>query len=200
MSPCLTRRRFWPFRAYRLARLLRSARGVTTLEFAFIAPILFLFIMGIVEFSLIMFVLATMESATDFTARTGKTGYTAAGLSREQTIINSIQSRTAGLLDPTKIVITYTIYPSFNNVNGPEPFTDTNHNGVYDEGEPFVDINGNGVWDADMGAAGLGNPGDVVVYNVSYPWHIMTPIVSVLTGDPYMLTVRTVVKNEPFSN
>jgi len=170
------------------------------LEFAFITPIVLLIIMGIIEFSLVMFTMAAMESATGFTSRTGKTGYTQGGLNRQQTIINSIESRTAGLLDPTKITITTTIYPNFNNVNDPEPFVDANGNGVYNNGETFTDINGNGQWDSDMGEAGLGSAGDVVVYNVSYPWHIWTPVVGTLIGNPFVITVRSVVKNEPFEN
>jgi Flp pilus assembly protein TadG len=196
MFRSLTRR---PFGPSTLTRLLRGRRGVTTLEFAFVAPVIMLIVMGVIEFSLIMFAMTAMESATTFTARTGKTGYATAGLSRQQTILNSIRNRTAGLLDPAKIIITTTIYPSFNNVNAPEPYTDSNHNGQYNAGEPYTDINGNGQWDADMGAAGLGNPGDVVVYNVSYPWTIHTPIIGSMIGNPFNITVRSVVKNEPFN-
>jgi hypothetical protein len=195
MRPSLTRRRFRPST---LTRLIKSARGVTTLEFAFIAPVLMLLIMGVVEFSLVMFTTAAMESATAATSRTGKTGYAVTGLSRQQTIINSINSRTAGLLNPALITITTTIYPNFDNVNDPEPYTDSNHNGHHDNGEAFTDINGNGVWDSDMGAAGLGNPGDVVVYNISYPWHIFTPLIGAFLGNPFTITVRAVVRNEPF--
>jgi hypothetical protein len=199
MRSSLTRRRFRPSRGNsRLTRLLKGARGVTTLEFAFIAPILLLMIMGIVEFSLIMFVMAAMESATFFTSRTGKTGYVESGKTREQTILDSIKNLTAGLLDPNKIVITYTIYPNFDKVNGPEPFIDGNGNGTYNGGEAFTDINGNGMWDSDMGATGLGGPGDVVVYNISYPWKVNTPIIGVFTGNPFTITVRAVVRNEPF--
>jgi Flp pilus assembly pilin Flp len=193
MRPSLTRRRFRPST---LTRLARDRQGVTTLEFAFITPVILLMILGIVEFSLIMFTMA----ATAATSRTGKTGWTAEGLSREQTIINSITSRTAGLLDAGSITITTTIYPSFNNVNDPEPYVDANGNGMYNAGETYTDINGNGEWDEDMGATGLGGPGDVVVYNISYPWDIKTPIVGALIGDPFTITVRSVVKNEPFND
>lgn len=197
MRKGFARRRFRPFT---LTRLLRSARGITTLEFAFIVPIFLLIIMGVVEFSLIMFSMAAMESATATTSRTGKTGWTATGMNREQTIIASIKDHTAGLLDPNKITITYTIYPSFDKVNDPEPFIDANGNGSYNAGESFTDINGNGQWDSDMGQSGVGSAGDIVVYNVTYPWQIHTPIISTFTGNPFNITVRAVVKNEPFED
>ena len=66
-------------------------------------------------------------------------------------------------------------------------------------GVNFQDINGNGVWDQDMGIAGLGNPGDVVVYTVSYPWQIMTPVVQGIIGNTFNISARTVVRNEPYN-
>jgi len=38
------------------------------------------------------------------------------------------------------------------NGSGPEPFSDTNGNGVHDAGEPFTDVNGNGIFDANLPA------------------------------------------------
>lgn len=187
-----------PRDSFASSRLLHNSSGLTTIEFAIVAPILILLIMGIIEFSMIMYTSATMESATAATARTGKTGYIAQGLTRQQTIINAITARTVGLLDPNKITVTTTIYPTFDSVSQPEPYTDSNGNGTYNTGEPYTDINGNGQWDADMGDAGLGNGGDIVVYNISYPWDVVTPIISAFTGTPFPITVRTVVKNEPF--
>ena len=179
-------------------RMLRDERGITTLEFAFLAPVLMLFIMGIIEFSLIMFTQAVMESATGNTARMGKTGFTTPGITRQQQLINNVVSRTAGFLDPNKISVNMRVYPNFDNVNDPEPYTDANGNGHHDNGETYTDINGNGQWDEDMGAAGAGNAKDVVVYTVSYPWPIMTPVIKAIIGNTFNVTARTVVKNEPF--
>lgn len=189
--------------AYRLlprcfARLLFRKEGVTTLEFALITPVLLLMVMGIIEFSIIMLVMATMESATATTSRLGKTGYAPSGISRQQHIINTIQARTAGILQSNLITITTTVYPSFSNA-GPEPYTDSNNNGQYTVGEPYNDINGNGSWDANLGTSGVGSAGDIVVYNVSYPWPVMTPPLRPILGNTYNITVRSIVKNEPFN-
>lgn len=182
-----------------LPRVLLRNEGVTALEFALISPFLLLIIMGIIEFSLIMFVMATMESATVTTSRLGKTGYVTGGLSRQQMIINNMTARTTGLLDPNLITITTTVYSGFEDIGQPEPYTDSNSSGQYNIGEPYTDVNGNGAWDADMGVAGVGNAGDIVVYNISYPWSIITPPLKAIIGNTYTVTVRTVVKNEPFS-
>lgn len=180
-------------------RFYQNKDGVTSLEFAFVAPVVVLLMMGIIEFSLILLTTAVMESATGYTARLGKTGYTEEGLSREELIIASIQKKTAGLLDADKLSISATVYAAFDNIGAPEPFTDANGNGAYDLGETYSDINGNGEWDMDMGTAGFGDANDVVVYTVSYPWGVVTPIINSIIGTVFDITVRTVVKNEPYN-
>jgi Flp pilus assembly protein TadG len=190
----------WLYTARR-SRMMRCEDGITALEFAFIAPAFLLIIMGIIEFSLIMFTTTVMESATNTTSRLGKTGYDPSGVTRQQAIMNSITSRTAGLLDPAKISLSSTVYSDFNDVGQPEPCVSPATApcpGV--AGTNFVDVNGNGAWDSDMGQAGLGNAGDVVVYSVSYPWPIMSPLVVPILGSTFTITVRTVVRNEPFSS
>jgi Flp pilus assembly pilin Flp len=178
---------------------LREESGVTALEFALISPVMLLMVMGIIEFASIMFTMTVMESATNITSRLGKTGYVAAGTTREQQIVDTLAARTQGLLDPTKITINSKVYTDFSKIGSPEPCI--NPNSAPCPGTPgvnFTDVNGNGSWDADMGITGLGGAGDVVVYTVSYPWKIMTPIVGHVIGNTFNITVRTVVRNDPY--
>lgn len=180
----------------------RSNRdGVTAVEFAIVAPVLMFLFMGIVEFSTIMFAKSVMEGATNISSRLGKTGYVEAGKSREQMIVELLEQQSNGILDSAKIEITTLVYQNFSDIGAPEPFTDLNGNGARDENENFVDINGNGNWDNDMGQAGLGGAGDIVVYNVDYPWAVMTPGLShVLANEDgnMPLHVSIVVRNEPY--
>src|SRR5690606_32071705 len=48
--------------------------GATALEFAIIAPVLFLLLFGIIEFSLMMFASSVIEGATAHISRMSKTG------------------------------------------------------------------------------------------------------------------------------
>ena len=179
--------------------LAASCDGVTAIEFAAIAPVLCLLMMGIIEFALIMLASNVMESATNMSARLGKTGYADSGLTREQTIINSIKQQAGGLINTDNVTITSKSYAQYDYIGDYEPYTDTNHNGVHDAGEPYTDTNHNGVWDSDQGTNGYGNSGDVVVYVVSYPWHISTPIIGrFFTNDTVTITAHAVVKNEPY--
>jgi len=184
-------------------RQITDENGATALEFALVAPVFFLLLFGIIEFSLIMFTKSVMEGATSMTSRLGKTGYSADGISRQQTLINLLAEKSRGIMDPEKIEVTTLIYESFNSIGDAEPFTDSNGNGQWDAGETFNDVNGNGQWDDDMGRAGLGNAGDIVVYKVHYPWPLKTPGVNALIGDSkgsIPLDVSVVVRNEPYQN
>lgn len=178
----------------------RDQRGVTSVEFSLIVPVFLLLVMAIVEFSMIMFTSTVMESATNTTARLGKTGYIPPGMGREQAIINNIQTRTAGLLDPAKITVTSSVYESLNQIGQPEPCISPSHSPCGGTpGVNFVDVNGNGRWDADMARAGQGGAGEIVVYTAQYPWPVVTPIISAIIGRTFTISTRTVVKNEPFT-
>lgn len=181
--------------------LLRSQDGATAVEFALIAPVVLLFTIGIIELSLMMLTQNLMESATFTASRLGKTGYAGEDMTREETILQALNDTAGVLMDVGQVSIESFAYDEFGDVGRPEPFVDANGNGVRDNGENFTDVNGNGVYDSDMGAAGAGEAGEVVVYVVSYPWHITTPIMSTLIGEDGIinLTARSVVKNEPFS-
>lgn len=180
--------------------LLRSESGASAIEFALISPVLLLFILGIIEVSLMMLTQNIMESATFTASRLGKTGFVESGMTREQTIIQALNDSASGLLDTSLVTITSLAYNQFGDVGKPEPFVDANGNGVRDSGENYTDINANGSYDNDMGAVSSGDAGEVVVYTVTYPWHITTPMISAVIGHNgiFDLTARTVVKNEPF--
>ena len=182
-----------------LRRFTRCRDGVTAVEFAIIAPVLLLLVFGIIEFALLMLATNILESATSLSSRLGKTGYAQSGISREETILASVRSRAGLLLDPDQLTITSKFYEQFDQIGDAEPWNDTNHNGIPEVGE-YVDINGNGKYDADMGQAGYGNADDIVVYTVSYPWHVITPIMREFIGTKGVFTITThaVVKNEPY--
>jgi Flp pilus assembly protein TadG len=183
------------------SRLWTRKDGASAIEFALVAMPLILTIVGIIEVALILFVDVLMEGAVRDAARFGITGYAPAGTDRATQIREIVRKRTVGLIDMSKVRIETLVYQNFSDIGKPEPFTDqAPFNGRYDAGEPFVDINGNGKWDADMGAAGVGGPGAVVVYRISYDWHVLTGLMQPLMGYAGVihLTVSTAVRNEPF--
>ena len=184
----------------RICNLLRREDGASAVEFALIAPVLLLFTIGIVEVSMMMLTQNVMESATFSASRLGKTGYAKDNMSREQTIREELETMGSGLLEPDLLFIDKLSYNEFGDAGSPEPFVDANGNGTRDAGENYTDVNENGQYDEDMGSAGAGSGGEVVVYKVTYKWHITTPLMSALIGENgvFNLVARAVVKNEPF--
>jgi Flp pilus assembly protein TadG len=172
--------------------------GTAMVEFAILAPIFLGLLGAIMEFSGIMFVQTLLEGSAREASRYGITGSTEPGVSREDEIMNIVRKNTYGIIDLDKLNIETLVYHSFADIGQPEPYTDTNGNGSYDTGEPFTDVNGNGTWDPDMGSAGLGGPGDIVVYQMSYDWHIMIPLFRPFFGDTVTLKANVAVRNEPY--
>lgn len=184
-----------------LRRIRRCCKGLTAVEFALAAPVVFMTVAGIFELALVMFVSTLSEGALREASRFSITGFIPAGQTREERILEILEDHTIGLIDMDAATIDYKVYPTFDDIGKPEPFTDNAPaNGTYDAGEAFQDINGNGQWDSDMGAAGLGGPGDIVLYTIEYDWEMMTPLVSPFmgTGGKMRLKSSVAVKNEPF--
>jgi len=184
----------------RLWRLVRGRRGVSAVEFALIAPVCMTLVCVFIDLSMVMFITNVMEGGLREASRYAITGYVEAGKTREQKIKEIIVDHSYNLIKDTDITITYKVYSSFDKVGQPEPFVDQNGNGKYDSGEPFTDVNNNGVWDADQGVAGVGGPGDIVAYIVSYKWTLWTPLASEIWGDngTVVLTATVAVRNEPY--
>jgi Flp pilus assembly protein TadG len=185
------------------SRLWTRTDGASAIEFSLVAMPLILTLVGIIEVALILFVNVLLEGAVRDSARYGITGFTSGGMDRAATIRQIVEDRTVGLIDMSKVKIETLVYQNFEDIGKPEPFTDESpFDGAYNTGEPFVDVNGNGKWDADMGAAGVGGPGAVVVYRISYDWPLLTGLLAPMLGSGgYVpLSVSTAVRNEPFPN
>ncbi len=199
LSPRNQLKRDFLFRVLCQRRTLGDT-GQAIVEFAFVAPILLGLLCGVFEFSGILFAQTLLEGGARQASRFGVTGSSTAETSRQDMILQIIEDNAYGIIDVDDIDMETLVYESFSDVGQPEPFTDANSNGVFDEGEEFEDINGNSNWDEDMGSAGLGGPGDVVVYRLRYDWSLMIPLFRPFFGDAIALDANVAVRNEPFSS
>ena len=179
-------------------RLARDEDGATALEFALILPVVLTFFFGIIEVALSVFINSSIESAVFEASRFGVTGGTVAGVSRQDRVLEIVGERTYGLVDMDTVIVDTLVYDTFSDIGKPEPFVDDNGNVAYDAGEAFTDVNGNGVWDSDMGLVGLGGPSDVVVYQLTYDWGIVTPLMRSVMGNSVEMVSSVAVRNEPF--
>lgn len=194
--------------AHRTQGFGRDKRGTVAIEYALVLPVLLLFSFGILEISLCMASLVTLEGGLKQASRFGVTSQlpTDADVTAVQqwipTAYNSSDNRTKmimailnrntlDLINLNTATISTQVFTSFSAASTGEPYTDSNNNGVYNSGEPFSDTNCNGVRDgpgASSGGSGssgdVGASGNIVVYTVTYNWRILTPLVGQYLGQP----------------
>jgi Flp pilus assembly protein TadG len=183
-----------------LGRIGGDRDGVTAIEFALTFPMIAMLVIAITEFGMIQFTGVLMESGLRDASRYGITGSEEAGVSRFDRIVQIVAEHTLGLIDMTKVDFQVLVYPGFSDIGG-EAYVDGNGNGTYDAGETFTDKNGNGTWDSDIGVAGPGGSGDVVVYRIRYDWPLFTPWAAHVIGSvdgTFPIRASVAVRNEPW--
>ncbi len=156
-------------------------RGSFAPEFALLAPIIFLMLMGTVEFCLIFGGQQLLENAAFNASRLGKTGYVETNMTQSQTVTqvlyNELQSY-GNFFDTSKVAMTSSVYSTFESSQ------------------------------SGSGTSGFGTAQEIVVYEVRYPWKIFTPIMCTALGSVCYktsegafidLTTSIVVRNEPYA-
>lgn len=192
-----------------LTEFRKDNDGATAVELAFVAPVLFVVLIGIIELSMGMYINTVVEGSLKDAARLGLTGQIQAGTSNDQALVDIVNEATANLLELTTDDVEALVYENFADVGTGEDFTDLDGNGTwtagpfthggndYPAGEPWDEVNGNGAWDEDFGVAGLGSQGDIVLYTVTYNWNLMTgQLIPILDG-VIPMDASIVVRNEP---
>jgi hypothetical protein len=196
--------------------LLGNASGVSTVEFAVIAPLMALMATLGVSALHLHGGLVTLEMAVARATRAAAVGAAIGGETRLQAVRRIVTEHVCPegggfcYWDPEwlgrsdddvvgPVAVTALAYGDPRNIGRPEPFTDLPpFNGVFDPGETYVDVNGDGRWNADMGASGLGGSGEYVVYEVRMAQKVTHPILAPLLGAQMVRRAQMVIQNEPF--
>lgn len=182
-------------------RLAGDARGLAAVEFALIAPVMLLIIMGTIEFGYVSSARSALEAAVIHGAR--QIAASDCPAQRETILRNTVTNAMAHVAsaDGAAPQIESKAYAGqFGDVGEPEPFNDLNSNQRWDTDEPFTDVNGNARWDADMGVSGsVGGAGQVVSYTATFNVRSLVPYVARLYSehDYHPIRATTVVRNEP---
>lgn len=183
----------------RIHDILGNDKGSVATEFAITLPIFLTIIFGIFEIGYYFFLATSIENAVLSASRFGITGGTInESVSREAQVRKIILDNTYGNLKTENLVIDTRVFEQFADIGeDPEPYVDENNSGTYDIGEEFTDVNGNGIYDDNLGEAGLGAAGDIVLYKVTYNGASLTGIADIFQ-DGYTIEATVAVRNEPF--
>jgi len=139
--------------------------GAAAAEFVAVAPFLLLMLFGIVEFYIAMYSGVVLDISLAAVSRTGKARDVTA---TEVNLTNELQNRVGGSFDRTKVKTCFVTYGqnwgSF----------DKNNTNTCGTGATTVrTFGGNQV----IGPNLVGAPGDTVVYNATYTWNFVSPLV-----------------------
>ena len=175
----------------RLAKRLRArgTSGSAAIEFAMVAPALFLFIFGVIETGVIFFAQTMLQNATADTARQIRTGQLSGTLTATQ-IKTSVCNEVDGLISPTdcqnNLMVDMRVYTSFSGASYPSVSNpDGSINTADLQIQPAADC-------------------DIVLLRTFYPWSIMTPLMTPFletgsTGKSIM-TSTAAFRTEPYTS
>lgn len=176
--------------------------GATLIEYAFIAPILVLLVMAMIEFGLLLFTELALESAVTRLARTVTIGDTGGAPDRVTYIESQLRKETETMLYADRIIFSTEVVNSGQRsyVEPETCLTNPPRLGpTCPPGVPFVDRNNNGTYDAGSLGANAGQASDLVEVRLALPWAFFTPLVGeMFENGVYVIRASAIVKNEPF--
>ena len=182
---------------WRLSALLRDRCGVIAVEFALVAPVLMLMLMGLFDLSYNMYTTQMLQGAIENAARNSSIE---GAVGKEAQLDAMVTTAVRAVAPPATLTFTRRAYSSCTKARRPEDFTDVDSDGVCSKGEPFEDANGNGKWDTDGGKTGFGGARDAVLYTVVVKYQRPFPIAGLIPGQSktFTLSAATVLRNQPY--
>ena len=180
-----------------LHRLRRDTGGVTIVEFAIVAPVLCLLLMGMFDLGFQGYAQTTIKGALQEAGRHSSLEPTLVTTSE---LDDEVRRRVQAVIPEAEVTFDRKNYATFGDIRKPEDFRDNNSNGVCDDGEPFDDVNGNGTHDLDRGRNGVGGARDAVLYTATATYPRVFPLHGFVKGmdGTVTLTGQTVLRNQPY--
>jgi hypothetical protein len=179
----------------RPGQLQADCTGVAAVEFATVAPVFLVLLMGSLDAGHTLYTRSVLSGAVEAAARSSalETGNTA----QADAMVNEM---VAPIAPGMRLTTSRLSYFDFSDIGRPERWTDSNGNDTCDGGEVYIDENRSGGWDEDVGTIGNGGANDVVVYEVRITYD---PVFAV----PFLpaswlersASATAVRKNQPFA-
>lgn len=200
----------------RLSTLPKAVRqdeeGATLMEFAFVAPVMFLMIMAGFDAGYGVYLQSVASGALEARARAASLD--GATESQFDTEIREAMYRILPKYaeDEDNVILSKKNYTDYSRIDAPENIT-TDHNGngvldgpadwdgdgVIDTGDCWMDEDNNGSFGINQGADGLGGADDGVYYTVTLQFPRLFPLASMMgLPEQQSVTVKTLVINQPY--
>lgn len=169
-----------------LKRSRRDNRGSAAMEFAFVAPVFFMILLGIIEGGVMFFGQAALMNATQDAARLIRTGQ-AQGSIDQATFTQDVCNGIKALLSCANLQVDVQNYPSGFTASQASP----------------TDSSGNLL--TGQNRYNTGSPCDVVIVRAFYKYTIVTPLLTPFLGGSgssnfNWLTAAAAFRNEPYTS
>jgi len=177
-------------------RLRRDDSAVTILEFALVAPVMLLLLLGFFDLGYRAYASSVLQGALHDAARMATVGRVPIA-----DIDTRVKQRLSNFATRSTVTVATDSYYQFSGVSQPERITgDTVPLNAYNPGDCFEDQNSNNQYDTDRARGGLGGADDIVRYRVTITFPRVFPL-GALMGWPstQTLTSETVLRNQPFA-
>lgn len=180
-----------------LRNLGSAGDGATIVEFAIIAPVFFMLLLGIFDIGHSIYVRSVLQGAVQDAGRDAGIE----GANKKVTDIDNYVENQVGTLVPDgKFTFKRLNYWEFDDVGVEEDYIDANGNGEYDDNECFFDANDNDRWD-DQGKAGIGGAKDIVYYTATVEYNHYFPLWSFIGGsEKAKIAASTTLRNQPYGS
>jgi Flp pilus assembly protein TadG len=164
-------------------RFAADTRGATIVEFAIVAPVMCLMLLGAFDVAHTLYTRGVLQGIVQKTARDA-TIDSSDSTSTQAALDDRVRGQVAAMYNGSTVTITRRFYRTFSEAAAAraEAFTDTNTNGRCDANEPYEDANGNATWDADGGNDGQGGAKDATLYTVTVSYPRLMPLTQMIGG------------------
>ena len=183
-------------------RLIRNHRASTIVEFAIVAPVLILLLLGAFDIAHTLYMRAVLQGVVQKASR-DSTLESAVDPAVQAALDTKVRSSALALANDAQVTITRRFYRTFAAASAkrPEHYEDNDGDMTCNHGEPFDDDNNNGVWDSDGGDAGQGGAKDRTVYTVMLSYPRIFPVNSFIGGSSVThVSATTVWENQPYGD
>lgn len=184
------------------AVLATDRRGAALVEFAIVAPVLVLFLVGAFDIAHTLYMQTVLRGIVQKTGRDSGLE-DATTVARQAELDAIVAGQVRALYNGASIAFTRRSFASYTQAaaNVPEAYNDTNGNRTCDAGEPYVDANNNSAWDPDGGGAGQGGAKDRVIYTVTVSYPALLPLYRFIGGSATRtVSATTILQNQPYSD
>lgn len=187
------------FRPLRQA-VRRDERGATIVEFALVAPVMLMMIMGGLDAGYTVYLQSVASGTLEARARSASLeGAT------ESQFDSDIRKSMRNILPAyartdDHVALIKKNYTDYSRIDAAEKITtDADGDGILDVGDCWLDEDENGQYGTNGGGDGLGGPDDGVYYTVTLTVPRLFPLASMMgLPEDQIITARTLVINQPY--